>query len=95
MKSTMNITHHGLGDPKLDLQGIFDVSYFLGTEVPISGRLRKADWKHGDGRHYAVIEIGDLTIFTPHGAETTHNFLKDLRDVINLIEMEIPVMEVS
>jgi len=95
MKSTIYVKNHGLGDPKLDLQGALDVTYHLGEEVPVSGYLTEADWEHGDGRHYAVISIGDLTIFTPHGNEATRNFLTDLRDAINLIEQEIPVMEVT
>jgi len=71
------------------------VDYHTGKENVISGSITTASWEGGSGEPYAVLHIGPITIFTPSGADPTRDFLVALRDEINKIEQEIPVVEVA
>ena len=74
---------------------IISVSYHIGKENVISGKITTEDWEGGNEYPYAVLDIGPITIFTPSGAGPTRDILVALRDEINKIEQEIPVVEVT
>ena len=74
---------------------IISVSYHIGKENVISGKITTEDWEGASGEPYAVLHIGPITLFTPSGADLTRAFLVALRDEINKIEQEIPVVEVT
>ena len=71
------------------------VDFNIGEKEVIHGCLTTASWEGGSGEPYAVLHIGPITIFTPSGADPTRDFLVALRDEINKIEQEIPVVEVA
>ena len=71
------------------------VDFHIGKKEVIYGCLTAARWEGGDGEPYAVLNIGPITIYTPSGADPTRDFLITLRDEINRIEQEIPVVEVA
>jgi len=74
---------------------IISVDYHIGKESVISGRINTEHWEGGSGDPYAVLSIGPITLYTPSGADPTRAFLVALRDEINRIEQEIPVVEVA
>ena len=71
------------------------VDYHPGKENVISGNITTGHWEGASGEPYAILNIGPITIFTPSGAEPTRDFLVALRDEINRLEQEIPVVEVA
>ncbi len=71
------------------------VDYHTGKENVISGSITTGNWEGASGEPYAVLHIGPITLFTPSGADPTRAFLVALRDEINRIEQEIPVVEVT
>ena len=77
------------------MKGTFNVSYQVGDDDAIAGSITTESWEGGSGEPYAVLNIGPITIFTPSGADLTRAFLVALRDEINRIEQEIPVVEVA
>jgi len=80
---------------EVKLQGSFSVDCHIGEKEMVSGHLTTQDYEGGKGLHYAVLRIGKISIFTPSGADPTRDFLITLRDEINKIEQEIPVVEVA
>jgi len=79
---------------EVKLQGSFSVDCHIGEKEMVSGHLTTQDYEGGKGLHYAVLRIGKISIFTPSGAGPTRDFLVALRDEIDRIEQEIPVVEV-
>ena len=80
---------------EVKLQGSFSVDCHIGEKEMVSGHLTTQDYEGGKGLHYAVLRIGKISIFTPSGAGPTRDFLVALRDEIDRIEQEIPVVEVA
>ena len=80
---------------EVKLQGSFSVDCHIGEKEMVSGHLTTQDYEGGKGLHYAVLKIGEVHLFTPSGADPTRAFLVALRDEINRIEQEIPVVEVT
>ena len=76
-------------------ESIISVDYHIEEESVISGRITTEHWEGGSGDPYAVLHIGPIAIFTLSGADPTRDFLVALRDEINKIEQEIPVVEVA
>jgi len=71
------------------------VDYHTGKENMISGSIITESWEGGSGEPYAILHIGPITIYTPSGADPIRDFLVALRDEINKMEQEIPVVEVE
>ena len=71
------------------------VDFNIGEKEVIHGCLTTASWEGGSGEPYAVLNIGSITIYSPSGADPTRDFLVALRDEINKMEQEIPVVEVA
>jgi len=94
-KSLINVHTVRSDGLEVKLQGSFAVNCHIGEKEEISGYLTTQDYDGGKGLHYAVLHIGSITLFTPSGADHTRDFLAALRDEINKIEQEIPVVEVA
>jgi len=77
------------------MRGTFDVGYQVGDDDAIAGYITHTKWEGDQMQPYAVLNIGNLTLFSPTGGDPTRAFLVALRDEIDRIEQEIPVVEVT